>query len=76
MGRSTADDRDVIKKAIDLSKISGVVMANVDMKDYPDFCDAYIEEAHYDGVLMNDDALDVLNEEFPDFVQEKALESV
>ena len=32
------------------------------MKDYPKFCDAYIDEALIDGVRASDEELDVINE--------------
>jgi hypothetical protein len=45
------------------------------MKDYPDFCDAYIEECDIDGVPATEEQLDVINENY-DFVYEKTLEAI
>jgi len=38
-------------------------VAGIDMADYGDFCDAYIEEAEYpDGTPVGDDILDAMND--------------
>ncbi len=59
----------------DYSKINNVEMGNVSWGDYPDFTDAYIESADYDGEPMNDDQLDDLNEDY-DFRYECAINSI
>ena len=56
---------------IDFSLINNVVVNGIDYKDYPDFCDAYISEADYDGNPMSDEMLDDLNTDYRDFVYEK-----
>ena len=48
---------------MDYSKIDNIWVEDIDMKDYPDFCDAFIASADYDGVPMTDDQLDELNED-------------
>ena len=45
-------------KLIDNIKIDGI-----DTKDYPDFCDAYIVSADYDGVPMTEEQLDEINDD-------------
>ncbi len=37
----------------------------IDMRDYPDFCDAFISEAYYadTGEALTDDDLDTLNDD-------------
>ena len=35
----------------------------VDPDDYPDFCDAYIEYAEYNGVEMTEAELEIINED-------------
>ena len=47
---------------LDYDKISNVFVNGIDMEDYGDFCDAYIESAEYDGRPMTDEELEVLNE--------------
>ena len=48
---------------MDYKKIYNIEIDGIDTKDYPDFCDAYISSADYDGVPMNDEQLDELNED-------------
>ena len=52
---------------LDYSKIDNVEVDGIDYADYPDFCDAYIASADYDGREMTDEELDVLNDD-SDFV--------
>ena len=61
---------------IDVEKLEGVKVAGVDTHDYPDFADAYIEYAEYDGRPLTDEELDWVNDAHPEFVSEKAHESV
>ena len=52
---------------IDLTKVSNIMFEGIDYNDYPDFCDAFIVSADYDGKPMSDDAIDFLNDD-SDFV--------
>ena len=52
---------------MDYSKIDMVEVDGIDYGDYPDFCDAFISYAEYDGVEMTDKQLDELNDDY-DFV--------
>jgi hypothetical protein len=56
---------------LDYEKISNVFVGGIDMEDYPDFCDAYIESADYDNREMTDEELDILNED-GEFISEHA----
>lgn len=58
---------------LDYSKISDVEVSGINTRDYPDFVDAFVESATYDGREMSDDELDALNED-RDFVYEKTIE--
>jgi len=49
--------------------IDNIEIEGIDTKDYPDFCDAFIASADYDGEPMNDEQIDELNED-SDFVYE------
>jgi hypothetical protein len=51
------------------SKISNVKFDGIDYEDAPDFCDAYIVSAEYDGEEMTDEQIDLLNEDI-DYVYE------
>jgi hypothetical protein len=55
---------------MDYTKISNVVIGGIDYNDAPDFCDAYIESADYDGEDMSEDMLEELNQD-EDFVYEQ-----
>lgn len=40
------------------------VLSGIDLRDYPDFCDAYFESAYYeDGTALTDDELEQLREQ-------------
>lgn len=43
---------------LDYAKISDVEVDGIDTADYPDFCDAFIAYAEYDGKEMTDEQLD------------------
>ena len=47
---------------IDFTKISNVIVEDICMADYPDFCDAYIESCDIDGVPATEEELDVIND--------------
>ena len=44
------------------SKISNVEWEGIDHNDAPDYCDAYIVAADYDGVPMDEDQIEELND--------------
>jgi hypothetical protein len=48
---------------IDYSKISNVYVEGIDHRDAPDYCDAFIASADYDGEPMDDDMLEELNQD-------------
>ena len=52
---------------MDYRLIDNIELDGIDTKDYPDFCDAYIVSADYDGKPMTLEQLDELNED-TDFV--------
>jgi hypothetical protein len=56
---------------LDYSKISNVFVGGIDMEDFPDFCDAYIESADYGNREMTDEELEILNED-GSFISEHA----
>jgi hypothetical protein len=47
------------KKLIDNIEVEGI-----DHRDYPEYVDAFISSADYDGVEMTDEQLDELNEDY------------
>ena len=48
---------------MDYKKIDNIEIDGIEPKDYPDFSNAYIVSADYDGVPMTDEQLDELNED-------------
>jgi hypothetical protein len=60
---------------MEYSKIDNVQIADVDPSDYPDFSDAYVESADYDGEEMTEDQLEELNED-REFVNDAAHDSL
>ena len=49
-------------KEVQYDKITNVVVEDIDMKDYPDFCDAYIESCDIDGVPATEEQLEFINQ--------------
>jgi len=48
---------------INIENVTNVEIAGVEMYDYPDFCDAYVEYAEkLDGTPLTDAEIDALNE--------------
>ena len=48
---------------MDYKKIDNIEIDGINTKDYPDFCDAYIVSADYDGVPMTEEQLDEINDD-------------
>ena len=57
------------KLIMDYKKINNIELDGIDTNDYPDFCDAFIVSADYEGKPMTNEQLDELNED-SDFVYE------
>ena len=55
---------------IDFKLVTNVSVDGIDTRDYPDFSDAFIESADYDGKPMSEEMLDEINSDHLDFVQE------
>jgi len=52
---------------LDYSKIDNIELEGIETKDYPNFSNAFVTSADYDGVEMTDEQLYILNED-RDFV--------
>ena len=61
---------------IDFKKVKVIEVDGINHYDYPDYVDAYISEADYNGKPMNDKMLDEINDNHPDFVYEKVWEYI
>ena len=44
--------------------IDNIEIDGIDTNDYPDFTDAFIASADYNGVEMTDEQLEALNEDY------------
>lgn len=61
---------------MNLSKITNIEIEGIDTKDYPDFCDAFIASADYNGKPMTEKQLDDINDSHSEFVHEKVYEII
>lgn len=48
---------------LDYSKLDDIVFSGIDHRDAPDYCDAFITSASYDGRELTKEELDELNED-------------
>lgn len=60
-----------IKDGLDYSKIDNIIWDDTYLKDYPDFCDAHIISADYDGEPMTNEQLESLD---PDWFYDKLID--
>lgn len=58
---------------IDYKLISNVSLEDIDYSDAPDFCDAFIESADYNGEPMTEEMLNFINED-SDLIHELLLD--
>ena len=45
------------------TKYDNIEIEDIDPRDHPDYCDAFIASADYNGVSLTDEQLDELNED-------------
>ena len=60
----------------DIKLVNNISVEGVDMKDSPDFCDAFIVSADYDDREMTNEELDWLMDNHSDWCYEKIMESL
>jgi len=61
---------------LDLNKVENLEFDGVDFADYPDFVDAFLVTADYDGKEMTEEQIDYLNDEYSDWVYEEVYNSI
>lgn len=61
---------------LDFKKIDNMEFEGIDFSDYPDFVDAFLVAADYDGKEMTEEQIDYLNDEHRDFVNEQVYYSL
>jgi len=61
-----------------INLMQDIILGDVYMNDYPDFCDAYVESASFNGVELTEEQLDDLNDldDTKMYVNENAYESL
>ena len=52
-----------MKSKVDYKLFTDVEFGDVHHWDYPDYCDAFIDNAEYDGKELSEEELDELNED-------------
>ena len=57
---------------MDYKLINNIKFDGIDHKDAPDYCDAYIVSAEYNGEDMTEDEIDKINED-RDYVHEMLI---
>ena len=55
---------------LNFSKITNIEFDGIDRKDHPDYCDAFISYAEYEGRELTEEELEEVNEDSM-FVHEK-----
>lgn len=62
---------------IDIKKVHNIEIEGVDSRDYPDFCDAFIAYAEDEnGNPLTEEELEILQEAYPEVVNELAYQSL
>ena len=61
---------------LDLNKVDNLEFDGIDFADYPDFVDALLVTADYDGKEMTEEQIDYLNDEYSDWVYEEVYNSI
>ncbi len=57
---------------MDYTKITNIEFDGIDHQDYPDYCDAFISSADYDGEEMTEEQLEEVNDN-REFVYDKLM---
>lgn len=60
---------------LDYKLISNIKFEDIDHNDAPDYCDAYISSAKYDGKEMTEVQIELLNDD-RDYVYEKIMDYI
>jgi len=61
---------------IDVKKLDDVQVDGIDFRDYPDFCDAFLEYATYEGRELTQEELDEVQEENQEWFYEQVEKSI
>ena len=61
---------------LDLKKIDNMEFEGIDFADYPDFVDAFLVTADYNGKELTEEQIDYINDAHYDFVNEQVYTSL
>ena len=61
---------------INFDKVEVLEVSNINHRDYPEYCDAYISEAKYNGKTMSDKMINEINDNYPDFVYIQVMDQI
>jgi hypothetical protein len=61
---------------IDFDKVEVLEVSNINYSDHPEYCDAYISEAKYNGKTMSDEMINEINDNYPDFVYIQVMDQI
>lgn len=61
---------------LDLRKIDNMEFDGIDFADYPDFVDAFLVTADYNGKELTEEQIDYINDAHYDFVNEQVYASL
>ena len=59
---------------IETAKLTNIEVNGINRRDYPDFCDAYVEYCEVNGKVATEEELDYINGNMSHVAQEMALE--
>ena len=61
---------------LDLKKVDNMEFDGIDFADYPDFVDAFLVSADYDGRELSEEEIDFINDEHYGFINERVYSSL
>jgi hypothetical protein len=56
-----------------LSEVQDIKFSGIDNSDYPDYSDAFIESATYKNREMNQEEIDELTDDYPEFIYNELM---
>ena len=60
----------------DLNLIDDIEIDGIDMRDYPDFCDAFLVGASYKGRELTEDELEYVQESNPEWFYDQVWDTI
>ena len=60
----------------DLKLIDDIEIDGIDMRDYPDFCDAFLVSASYKGRELTEDELEYVQDSNPEWFYDQVWDTI